>query len=98
MDPSRLLSENLFSQLRQQWSRYHVQRAWLFGSRAAKIGTIDSDWDFLVEFSQPPSFDVFMGLKSGLEEQLNGHVDLLSRAACHPRFLKAIANDLIDVT
>ena len=41
---------------------------------------------------------MFMGLKAGLEESLNSRVDLLSRSACRPRFLKAIENDLIDVT
>src|SRR5438105_3829359 len=77
------------------WSRFQVRRAWLFGSRVAGEGTATSDWDFLVEFSQPPSFDVFMGLKSGLEEELNAQVDLLSRTACQPRFLEAIEEDLI---
>ncbi len=61
-------------------------------------GQATSDWDFLVQFSQPPSFDAFMGLKSALEEGLNARVDLLSRSACRPRFLKAIEDDLIDVT
>jgi predicted nucleotidyltransferase len=84
--------------LKKQWSRFHVKRAWLFGSRANGSGTNGSDWDFLVEFSEPPGFDTFMGLKSELEERLNGHVDLLSRTACSPRFLKVIQSDLIDVT
>ena len=84
--------------LRQQWSRFQVSRAWLFGSRAGGESGASTDWDFLVEFSEPPSFDMFMGLKAGLEESLNSRVDLLSRSACRPRFLKAIENDLIDVT
>ena len=98
MHSSRPPLEAIFPVLRKLWSRFQVRRAWLFGSRVAGAGTATSDWDFLVEFSQPPSFDVFMGLKSGLEEGLNGPVDLLSRSACHPRFLKAIEDDLIDVT
>jgi predicted nucleotidyltransferase len=84
--------------LRKQWSRFPVKRAWLFGSRSATRGPTTSDWDFLVEFSHSPSFDEFMGLKTGLEEGLHARVDLLSRSACRPRFLKAIENDLIDVT
>jgi predicted nucleotidyltransferase len=39
-----------------------------------------------------------MGLKSQLEQGLKARVDLLSRSACTPRFLKAIESDLIDVT
>lgn len=84
--------------LRQEWSRFQVMRAWLFGSRVAKRGTIASDWDFLVEFAEPPGFDGFMGLKSALEHRLNGRVDLLSRSACTPRWFDAIEADLIDVT
>lgn len=88
----------VFPGLRKEWARFHVKRAWLFGSRAADGGATASDWDFLVEFSRPPNFDVFMGLKSSLEQTLKGPVDLLSRSACTPRFLKTIENDLIDVT
>ena len=51
--------------LRQQWSRFQVSRAWLFGSRAGGESGASTDWDFLVEFSEPPSFDMFMGLKAG---------------------------------
>jgi predicted nucleotidyltransferase len=92
------LLEEIAPFLKKEWSRFQVKRAWLFGSRATKGGTSQSDWDFLVEFYEPPGFDTFMGLKLGLEEGLHGHVDLLSRTACHPRFLSAIEDDLIDVT
>lgn len=98
MNRSHTPLETVFPILRKQWLRFQVKRAWLFGSRAAGEAVHTSDWDFLVEFSQPPSFDAFMGLKSGLEEGLDAHVDLLSRTACQPRFLEAIKDDLIDVT
>ena len=84
--------------LRKEWSRFHVRRAWLFGSRATEGATGTSDWDFLVEFRQPPGFDAFMGLRSALEDALSGRVDILSRSACTPRFLSAIEAELIDVT
>ena len=90
--------EKILPVLRKQWSHFQVKRAWLFGSRAVDQERVASDWDFLVEFSQPPSFDEFMGLKAGLEKGLNGRVDLLSRSACRPRFLEAIEDHLIDVT
>ncbi|MGI8435331.1 MAG: nucleotidyltransferase family protein [Chthoniobacterales bacterium] len=84
--------------LENEWSRFEVKRAWLFGSRSTGNVTTGSDWDFLVEFSQPPTFDIFMGLRSTLEERLQGRVDLLSRTACARRFLEAIEDELIDVT
>ena len=83
--------------LRKEWSRFRVKRAWLFGSRALGSTDTTSDWDFLVEFSEPPGFDAFMGLKSGLEKRLNAQVDLLSRTACPSRFLELIESDLVDV-
>jgi predicted nucleotidyltransferase len=92
------LLEEVAPILKKEWSRFRVKRAWLFGSRATTEDNSRSDWDFLVEFQGPPSFDAFMGLKLGLEDRLGGHVDLLSRTACHPRFLHAIEGDLIDVT
>ncbi len=84
--------------LGEEWRRFQVKRAWLFGSRAISGEKAGSDWDFLVEFSQPPTFDTFMGLKLTLEDRLHGHVDLLSRSACTPRFFEAIRDELIDVT
>ncbi|MGI8960832.1 MAG: nucleotidyltransferase family protein [Bryobacteraceae bacterium] len=95
---SAILLHQTFPILRQKWSRFRVKRAWLFGSRTTGGAAARSDWDFLVEFAQPPDFDAFMGLKSSLEQELKGHVDLLSRSACTPRFLQAIESDLIDVT
>lgn len=70
--------------------RHGVAQWWLFGSRASDSPSPGSDWDFLVEFKQPPSFDQFMDLKLQLEEKLGASVDILSRSACTPRFLKAI--------
>lgn len=84
--------------LRVEWKRFGVTRAWLFGSRARDQSAAKSDWDFVVEFSQPPGFDTFMGLVSRLEERLHAPVDVLSRSACNPRFFRAIESSLIDVT
>lgn len=95
---ARALPPELAAGLRDEWSRFGVERAWLFGSRTKKTTADGSDWDFLVQFHTPPGFDTFMGLRASLQKRLNGHVDLLSRSACPPRFLDAILADLIDVT
>lgn len=97
-EPAQKLLKDIAPVLREQWSRFPVKRAWLFGSRATGDHTAASDWDFLVEFREPPGFDDFMGLKLGLEEGLHGHVDLLSRTACSSRLLSAIQDNLVDVT
>lgn len=64
--------------LRQQWKRFGVRKAWVFGSRASLSTTPESDWDFLVDFALPPGFDNFMGLKNELEACLGARVDLCS--------------------
>ena len=77
--------------------RHGVARAWLFGSRARGQAGADSDWDILVEFSGPPSFDDYMDLKLQLETLLGSPVDIVSRTACKPRFVEAIRKELLDV-
>lgn len=85
------------AELKGELQRFGVSNLWLFGSRARDEGNRESDWDVLVEFDGPPSFGSFMGLKCFLEDRLGGRVDLLSRAACKPRFLEAIKDDLRHV-
>ena len=85
------------AELKGELHRFGVSNLWLFGSRARDEGNNESDWDVLVEFDTTPSFGSFMGLKCFLEDRLGGRVDLLSRAACKPRFLEAIKNDLRHV-
>jgi len=90
-------ARDLLSALSGEFPRFGVRHIWLFGSRSRGDDSSASDWDVLVEFSGPPSFDAFMGLKCFLEDHLRGRVDLLSRNACSPRFLAAIQGDLDHV-
>jgi len=92
------MDRNLKASLSEAWQRYHVKKAWLFGSRARDGSSVSSDWDFLVEFSSPPSFDDYMGLKETVEQAVHGKADILSLSACKPRFLRAIKKDLVDVS
>jgi len=81
--------------LRPELDRIGVKTLYLFGSRARGDARVDSDWDFLVEYSSPPGFDQFMDLKLLLENQLGARVDLLSRTACGQRLLRAIEPELV---
>lgn len=83
--------------LRPEFVRHGVKHAWLFGSRARGDGSESSDWDLLVEYGRPPSFDDFMGLKVRLEDLLGGTVEILVRSACKPGFLAAIQGELQNV-
>ena len=80
-----------------EFERHGVVHAWLFGSRARGDAPDSSDWDLLVEFGRPPSFDDYMGLKIRLEDGLGATVDILVRSACKPRFLRAIQGELQNV-
>jgi uncharacterized protein len=75
-----------------------VRAMWIFGSHARGDAGTDSDLDLLVDFVSPPDFDTFMGLKLHLEDRFGTRVDLLSRSACPPRFLKVIESELHRVT
>lgn len=83
--------------LSKELKDFGVVHLWLFGSRARGDASHRSDWDILVQFDSAPGFDDFMELKLLLEERLGGPVDLLSREACRPRFLRAISPELLDV-
>ena len=91
---------DLARELRNLWpviQKHGVTRLWIFGSQARGDFRPDSDLDLLVDFASPPGFDNFMGLKIELEDLLGTKVDLLSRSACGPRFLKAIEPELLHV-
>lgn len=85
----------LLTPLQGELNRLRVRELLLFGSRARGDARPDSDWDFVVEFSEPPDFSQFMGLRELLEDSLGGRVDLLSRSACPPRLWRAIEPELI---
>jgi predicted nucleotidyltransferase len=74
-----------------------IKRLALFGSRARGDSHPGSDFDFLVEFSGPVTFDLFFDLKYFLEDQLGGPVDLVTIESLKPALKPYIEKDLIDV-
>jgi hypothetical protein len=96
----KLDQRDLARELSNLWpviQKHDVTSLWVFGSQARGDFRPDSDLDLLVDFASPPGFDNFMGLKIDLEDRLGIKVDLLSRSACGPRFLKAIQPELLHV-
>jgi predicted nucleotidyltransferase len=77
--------------------RFGVRDLTLFGSVARDEATPASDVDVLVTFDGPASFDRFMDLKFFLEELLSARVDLVTRAALHPRIRPVIDREAIRV-
>jgi predicted nucleotidyltransferase len=57
-----------------------VKSLWLFGSFASGKARAGSDIDLVVEFDQPTTFDLHMGLWEYLEGLLGRRVDLLTLA------------------
>jgi predicted nucleotidyltransferase len=71
-----------------------VRRLGLFGSCARGEATAESDLDFVVEFSDK-SFDVYMDLKSFLEDLFKSRVDLVTVSSIKPRLLPIIQRETV---
>ena len=87
--------ETRLREIRPELNRFNVKEVWLFGSAVTSENA--RDVDILVEFRKPPGLLEFMGLKEYLEHELGRPVDVLSRNACSPRFLKRIEPNLVNV-
>lgn len=71
-----------------------VRRLGLFGSCARGEATEESDLDFVVEFADT-SFDLYMDLKSFLEELFQSRVDLVTIRSIKPRLLPIIQRETV---
>jgi predicted nucleotidyltransferase len=76
---------------------YSFKSMSVFGSVARDGAGPDSDVDILVDFTEPPRFRQFMGLKFELEDLLGQRVDLVDRAALRPQWRDAIEEDALLV-
>jgi predicted nucleotidyltransferase len=73
--------------------KYKISKIGIFGSYSRNEQKSDSDVDILVEFSEPIGLD-FSLLADELETILNEKVDLVSRKAVKPKYLRYIEKDL----
>ena len=69
--------ETLKSSILPVTREYPIRKITLFGSRAEGTNRVDSDVDFIVEFSEPVSLLTLSGLKIQLEEILGLGVDII---------------------
>ena len=76
--------------------RYQVKEMSVFGSAARGELRADSDVDFLVEFADDATIDIFdFGhLESELSVLVNRRVDLVSRRGMNPRIAPHILRDV----
>jgi predicted nucleotidyltransferase len=74
--------------------RRHVATLSVFGSVARGEAGPDSDIDFLVEFDEPATFDLYLDLKEFLENVFNRRVDLVTSKSVRPRLWPYIERDL----
>lgn len=77
--------------------RFGIASVALFGSVARAEATEGSDVDVLVDFQEPPTFDVYMGLLEFLEERLHTQVDLVSTTGLRPRVRPYVEREMIRV-
>lgn len=78
--------------------RFHVKSLALFGSRARKEHTAESDLDILVELEQPCGWEI-VELRDYLEELVGAKVDLVTQGALkrNPRLWASIQKELVYV-
>lgn len=73
--------------------KYHLKSIGIFGSFSRNEQREDSDIDVLVEFTQPIGLE-FVDLAIELEEILGCKVDLVSRNAIKPGYMKYVEHDI----
>jgi hypothetical protein len=95
MDQSSL--RRILSQRQSELQRLGVASLAVFGSVARGQARPDSDVDFLVEFSESPTFDRYMDLKFFLEDVLQRPVDLVTSAALKPRMRTTVEREAVRV-
>jgi len=78
---------------RDKLAELGVTSLFVFGSVARGEARPDSDVDFLVEFSGPPTYDRYMELRFFLEDILNRQVDLLTRQGIRPELRPFLEQD-----
>lgn len=78
------------------FNKYPIQSLALFGSYSRGDFNGDSDVDVLVDFKYPVGME-FISLSHDLEDILSKEVDLVSKPAVKPKYLKFIEPDLLYV-
>lgn len=88
-DVLKLLAANM-----ETLRRLGVHRLGLFGSCARGVATASSDLDFVAEFTEK-SFDVYMDLKTFLEDLFECRVDLVLANTIKPRLQSIIQRETV---
>ena len=78
------------------FNKYPIKTLALFGSYTRGDFNMDSDVDVLVDFRYAVGME-FIHLSHDLEDILKKEVDLVSKPAVKPKYLKYIEQDLLYV-
>ena len=79
-------------------ARFGVDELAIFGSVARNEALPTSDVDVLVDFTQRPTFDNYMGLKLYLEELFGTGVDLVIHSDLRPALLPRVEQEALIVS
>jgi len=99
--PTTLTAETVLQTLRQQpnlFEEYHIKTLALFGSTARNQATEHSDLDFLVEFVDDPTLNLYMNFKFFLEDLFQRKIDLVIKEDIKPQIKENITQEAIYVT
>jgi uncharacterized protein len=75
-----------------------VESVAVFGSTARGEGSMESDIDVLISFSEKATFDRYMDVKFLLEDLLDKSVDLVTPGALKPRIRAQVEREAIYVS
>jgi uncharacterized protein len=89
--------EMLSARMPEIRTRFSVRELAIFGSVARNEARSESNVDVLVEFTDRPTFDNYMGLKLHLEELFAANVDLAIRSDLRPSLRPRIEQEAVHV-
>lgn len=87
--------DSLFEKVKTYLLTKGASRIEIFGSRARKDNTAESDLDVLVAFKEKQSLLSLVGYERELSELLGVKVDLVTEKSIHPLILDRIKEDRI---
>ena len=77
-------------------AKYHIEKVWLFGSRARGTNREDSDFDVCVIPSDQFSFSDYYYFQKELSEVLNSEVHVMTRRALETDRSRFYSNVIAD--
>ncbi len=91
------LAQRIRDYLPELHARYGIETVALFGSYVRNEQRHDSDLDVLVTFTRTPSLFDLVHLEDEVNARVGVPVDVVLRSELHPRVLRYVVREAVDV-